>query len=227
MWHTRMRDCYLQYFSFSLFFLFVCACVCARAHSSTGASACSLCPARSYASSLSGASSCTSCGAGSDKLCLLGAALPAPNRLAAATATPAGAKPRIRDPFVDEMVANDAEAAALGALIVWCVGPAVLVLLAVSIASEKYASAKQVFTCGGTVNWQTLDKLFRDQHFKQLGNHVRIQQTCFGAAMTIACVITFAAAGVVLGINNLMFPVFASSVSPQVRTGRESERLCF
>ena len=177
----------------------------------TGSSSCALCPSGAHAAALVGATSCTSCAA--DRLCLPGAAFPAPDRLASASA----AKPRVSDPFKEQLATNDETVYQIGARVAAAFVPLVLVVISLAAASEKVPALKSWLTRSGALNWQVLDKLFREAHFKTLGNHVRVQQTPFGAAMTVACVLTFVAAGVVLGVNNLLYATYAGSVSPQVR----------
>jgi hypothetical protein len=147
---------------------------------------------------------------------LLGAAFPAPDTLNVATATAVGAKPLIIDPFQLQVAANEASVADLGMRIALIAAPIVVAIVALAVAAEKSASIKHCLSCGRSVNWQVLDRLFRDAHFKFLGNYARVRQTAFGAAMAVACVLSFVAAGGVLGVNNLLYPTYVSTVDLQV-----------
>jgi hypothetical protein len=147
-------------------------------------------------------------------LCLLGASFPA--SASAYSSSAAYAKPRIDDPLKKQLAANDALITAIGLQVLSIAAPVVLLLLSVAVVAEKVPVVQRWMTCGHSMRWQLLDLLFRDAHFKSLGNYVRIQQTAFGAAMTVVCFLTFAATGVVLGVNNLFFSTYTGSVSPQV-----------
>jgi hypothetical protein len=174
-----------------------------------GASSCSLCPAGAYSSALIASTSCTSCSSG--QLCLLGAAFPATDSYDAVSAS----LPQVTNPFTLQNIANQAFIFDAGVKILSVTAPLIIAILLLGVAAEKYPAVHAFVSCSGQVNWQVLDMLFRDAHFKNLGNYIRIQQTAFGAVITIVCVLTFAAVGAVLGINNLLFPVYTGSVGSQ------------
>ena len=186
------------------------------AATTAGRSACNLCAAGTFASTLIAATSCSTCDATRGQLCLLGAAFPAPNKLKDATATSVGAKPLIADPLRVLVAANEASVADLGMRIALIAAPIVLAIIALAVAAEKSAAVKSCLSCGRAVNWQVLDRLFRDAHFVSLGNYARLQQTALGAAMTVAGVLSFVAAGTILGVNNLLYPTYVSTVNLQV-----------
>jgi hypothetical protein len=111
------------------------------------------------------------------------------------------------------MSSNQAQIAATGLSILYVFLPFVITVIALGIAAERISIVDRLITCNDSVSWERLDLFFSEVHFKFVGNSITIRKTQFGAAMSIACVLSIACAGWVLGINNLMFPSYSTSVS--------------
>ena len=169
-----------------------------------GSSTCSLCAPGRVSVNTSSAE-CDACPPGMQ--CLLGAALPTP---------PQRTDQSVLNPFTATGTQNQETVLGIGQLVLGACTPVVLLIIATGVAGEKsprfrrFAAAHcAVFDCA------RLDVLFGDLHYRSHGHAMVFKKTAFGAAMSIAACVAFVGVGITLGVNSIMFPVYASSVSPQ------------
>jgi hypothetical protein len=142
--------------------------------------------------------------------CLLGAPVPILHRLEGQS---------VFNPFSATNAQNQDAILSIGKIVLGVFVPIVVLIIALGVAGEKFPRVRHaIATCGGRCTrfeWHRLDILFGDIHNRVHGHPMVYKMTSFGAAMSIAACFAFVCAGIVLGVNSVTFPVYASSVSPQ------------
>ncbi len=104
----------------------------------------------------------------------------------------------------------------IGKLVLSAFTPIVLLIIGLGVASEKVPLVKKLVSAHCAIfEWSRLDVLFGDLHYRTDDRAMVFKKTAFGAAMSIATFVAFVGVGIALGVNSIMFPVYASSVSPQ------------
>jgi hypothetical protein len=94
-------------------------------------------------------------------------------------------------------------------------GSVVLLIVSFGVAVEKSSALSSVALRCRYFSWSSMDLFFASVHSVPDGEPLRSRRTMFGATMTLAALIAFAGAGVVLGFNSVQFPNYVTSVSPQ------------
>ena len=143
-------------------------------------------------------------------VCALGAPLPTP---------PLRSSQSIFNPFTTTHARNQETIYGIGEIVLGTFTPIVLLIIIFAIACEKCPRVKHaVASCCvhcASFDWSRLDVLFPDLHFRTNGHAMVFKKTQFGAAMSIATFLAFVGIGIALGVNSIMFSVYASSISPQ------------
>jgi hypothetical protein len=123
--------------------------------------------------------------------------------------------PELIDPFKQQNAANRESIYANSIQIAILCSPVVLFVILLGLAAEKVPAVRSLLTRSGVLQWQVMDLFFGESHFKSLGSVVRIQKTAFGAALSVACLLSMAALSWLLGVSNLLYPQYVVGVSSQ------------
>ncbi len=97
--------------------------------------------------------------------------------------------------------------------------PLLLAIVVAAVGCEKYgcgrrsASARETACCG--CNWARVDLFFGQVFGHTVGEPMYFRKTAFGATMSVAFLVALLGSGIMLYVNNVLYPKYAASVSPQ------------
>lgn len=176
---------------------------------SAGASTCSLCPS-SQTSTLASSIVCAPCPDGMQ--CLLGTPFAVPVQ---------STEIKVINPFSTTNVQNQNTITTTNIIVAFIFFPPIALILVLGIMAEKSSVLKaKLATCSGRLtgfDWSQLDLFFSEVHYAYLykGKLTPIRQTGFGAAISISCIFAIVAVATILGISNVRYPIYSSSINPQ------------